>query len=439
MKDIACQLILKWARQGSEERIMAIDDFARLTLDTIALTTMSYRFNSFCSSELHPYVGAMLRNLSSSGSRSFLPSFVNALQYSAKAQKAQDHALLAETGQSIIENRRAHPTDKSDLLNAMVYGTDPQNGKPMRDELIAAQMNTFLIAGHETTSGLLFFTFYHLLKKKQLYFNAQQEVDKVIGTGSIEFSHLNKLKYLDACLRESLRLCPTAPAIVKQTNPRLSGETVLLGGKYKIEPTDKVVCLLTKSQKDPQVYGADAAKFKPERMLDEEFDKLPTGAWHPFGNGKRACVGRPLAWQKALLVSAMIIQNFDMELDDPSYQLKIKLTLTIKPKDFEMKASLRHGSDATTLDRRLHRGGPKSGISKFQVGKASSTTSGEPMLILYGSNTGTCQAFAQRLASNAAARGVYARDASDGYCCQVTTSEPASCYHRLFLQGTASG
>lgn len=52
----------------------------------------------------------------------------------------------------------------------------------------------------------------------------------------------------------------------------------------------------------PQSIGDDADGFRPERMLDENFQKFPPGAWKPFGNGKRGCIGRSFAWQEALLV-----------------------------------------------------------------------------------------------------------------------------------------
>jgi cytochrome P450/NADPH-cytochrome P450 reductase len=147
MKDIANQLILKWARKGPEDRIFLTDDFTRLTLDTIALCTMNYRFNSFYSSEMHPYVDAMMNVLQESGARSTRPAFISAFYYAGNAKFLESEEILKQTAQQIIDNRRANPTNEKDLLNAMIYGKDPKTGQTMRDELIAAQMTTFLIAG----------------------------------------------------------------------------------------------------------------------------------------------------------------------------------------------------------------------------------------------------------------------------------------------------
>ena len=59
MHDIATQLVMKWARRGSDYIIPVTDDFTRLTLDTLSLCAMDFRFNSFYQNEMHPFVGAM--------------------------------------------------------------------------------------------------------------------------------------------------------------------------------------------------------------------------------------------------------------------------------------------------------------------------------------------------------------------------------------------
>lgn len=124
---------------------------------------------------------------------------------------------------------------------------------------------------------------------------------------------MSKLPYLSACLRETLRLKPTAAAFTL-TPREENGEHTLLGGKYEIEKGTPVMALLEKVQSDPTVWGEDAAEFKPERMLDEPFSKLPKNAWKPFGNGVRGCIGRPFAWQEALLITTLLLQNFSKRI-----------------------------------------------------------------------------------------------------------------------------
>jgi cytochrome P450/NADPH-cytochrome P450 reductase len=162
------------------------------------------------------------------------------------------------------------------------------------------------------------------LKSPSAYEKAQKEVDEVIGKDPITVDQLNRLPYLTAILRESIRLQPTAPAIGLQAK-----EDTTLGGKYECKKGVPIIAVLPKVHRDPLVWGEDAEEFRPERMLDEEFERR-NKEYPNFGNGMRACIGRPFAWQEALLVLAILLQNFNFNMEDPSYQLEIKQTLTIK-------------------------------------------------------------------------------------------------------------
>lgn len=126
----------------------------------------------------------------------------------------------------------------------------------------------------------------------------------------------------------------------------------------------------------------------------------------PFGNGARACIGRPFAWQESLLVVAMLLQTFRFSKANPSYSLRIKTTLTIKPQDFYIKAHLRDQNF-------LHHAGLISGEQVTQDKKASKSpgkSQGKssdllPLRVLFGSNTGTCEAIARAIADSAPGNG----------------------------------
>ncbi|KAI1800734.1 cytochrome P450 [Daldinia bambusicola] len=403
MHEIATQLCMKWARYGPQHPIDVSGDFTRLALDTLALCSMGYRFNSYYTTELHPFLAAMGDFLTESGRRPnrTMPAW---FYRNEDAKYWQDIEVLRKTSDDVLKERKLHPSDRKDLLNAMLNGVDPKTGQHMSDSSITDNLITFLIAGHETTSGLLSFAFFELLKHPEAYRKAQQEVDTVIGKGPITVEHMSKLPYIAAVMRETLRLCSPIPQIGVTAK-----EDTVVAGKYLINKDETAILMLKKAHLDPAIFGDDAEEFKPERMLDEPFNKLPKNAWKPFGNGVRACIGRPFAWQEATLAIAMLLQNFNFVLDDPSYSLAIKQTLTIKPKGFYMRATLRDGLTPGQLEHRLAgtTESPAEALNGSLNNSLASTagSNGRPITVLYGSNSGTCEALAQRVASDASSHG----------------------------------
>ncbi|KOC09859.1 NADPH--cytochrome P450 reductase [Aspergillus flavus AF70] len=416
MYDIASQLALKWARQGSSATIMANDDFTRLTLDTIALCSMGTRFNSFYSEDLHPFIKAVATLLQGSSDRTFRSTLLNNLPTRENKKYWSDISLLRTLSQELVDARRNNPIDKKDLLNALILGQDLQTGQHLSDDSIINNMITFLVAGHETTSATLTFLFYYLLKNPHAYQRAQEEVDTVVGQRKIIVEDLSKLPYIAASLRETLRLQAPVPLIAFHPHPTKNHEDpVTLGkGKYALNNDEPVVLIMGKVHRDPKVFGDDAEEFKPERMLDKNFEDLPKNAWKPFGNGMRGCIGRPFAWQEMLLVVAMLLQNLNFEMENPSYDLRIKQSLSIKPDGFQMKATLRRGLDAAKLASVLNSGGDLlSHAPQILNGEYKPNTDLRfhlrPMHIFFGSNTGTCEALARRLAKDSMGYGFATR------------------------------
>jgi cytochrome P450/NADPH-cytochrome P450 reductase len=166
---------------------------------------------------------------------------------------------------------------------------------------------------------MLSFLFHYLLRDPRATAAIRKEVDTVCGSEPVKFEHLQKLKYIDAALKETLRLKSTAPAFTLA--PIEKDE--IIGGKYVVPKDTAINVILDALHRDPAVWGDDAEEFRlvlipinepaglmtscrPERMLDGKFEALPPNAWKPFGNGMRGCIGRPFAWQESLLVVATV-------------------------------------------------------------------------------------------------------------------------------------
>ena len=134
MYDIAAQMVSKWARQGPEQNIDPTVDFTKLTLDSISICAMDTRFNSFYRDNAHPFVEAMVYALRESGKRAFRPAFMNDYLYRGARQKYWESIeIMKATARQAIKERQNHPSEKNDLLNAMLLGKDTKTGKGMSE------------------------------------------------------------------------------------------------------------------------------------------------------------------------------------------------------------------------------------------------------------------------------------------------------------------
>jgi cytochrome P450/NADPH-cytochrome P450 reductase len=400
MLDIGDQMLLRWERFGENAIIDVPDNMTRLTLDTLALCAFEYRFNSFYQNEMHPLVGALIGGLTEALARAKRPDVATRIMLLSNRRYEADVRLMHETADRLIAERKRDPnaSSKKDLLNRMLQTHDPVTGEGLSDENIRYQLVTFLIAGHETTSGLLSFTLYFLLRNPRVLSAARSVVDQVLGNEMPRVEHLPKLRYVEQVLMESLRVWPTAPAFALRPY-----QDTTIGGRYPVTTEDTLMVLLPMLHRDPTVWGTDVEAFRPERFDPEAEAKLPPNAWKPFGNGQRACIGRPFAMQEALLVLSMILQRFDLIADDPAYELRIKETLTLKPDGFRIRAKLRGA-----VSFRFRNAVPAAAQMPLQRAAAPISSGGDgpltPLLVLYGSNTGSAESFAQRIGSDALAQ-----------------------------------
>jgi cytochrome P450 / NADPH-cytochrome P450 reductase len=406
MIDIAEQLCLKWERQNADEPIDVAADMTRLTLDTIALCGFSYRFNSFYRDTQHPFVVAMLGGLHETQHRQQLPPFVITMRRGAQRRLLADAKYMDDTVQKILDERKASGDPGTDLLGHMLVGTDKQ-GNSLPDHNIVAQCVTFLVAGHETTSGLLSFAIAYLLKHPEVVARAQEEIDRVLGTDPSvppTVAQVQQLGYVRQILDETLRLWPTAPAFTRQAR-----EATTVGGWGPFEPGTPIIALTPMLHRIKDIWGEDAEKFNPDHFEPARRDALPPNSYKPFGSGQRACIGRQFALQEATLVLAMVMQRFAF-VDHADYQLKIKESLTLKPDGLTILVRPREGRTWGTTARPAPTAASEPRTPALAV--APSDRHGTPLLVLFGSNLGAAEDLATRIAREGVDRGYTARTAA---------------------------
>jgi cytochrome P450/NADPH-cytochrome P450 reductase len=407
MVDIAEQLVKKWERLNGDEEIDVVHDMTALTLDTIGLCGFDYRFNSFYRRDYHPFVESLVRSLETIMMTRGIPLEGLWLR-KRRHHLAQDVAFMNKMVDEIVAERRGNAEaaqdngeGKKDMLGAMMTGVDRSTGEQLDDVNIRYQINTFLIAGHETTSGLLSCTLYALLKHPEVLKKAYEEVDRVLGP-DIEarptYQQVTQLSYITQILKEALRLWPPAPAYGIAP---LKDE--IIGGQFKLKKNTFITVLVLALHRDPSVWGPHPDVFDPENFSREAEAARPVNAWKPFGNGQRACIGRGFAMHEAALAIGMILQRFKL-IDHKRYQMVLKETLTIKPDGFKIKVRPR-----ADRDRGAYAGHAATALvatTAARVGRPRTRPAhNTPLLLLYGSNLGTAEELASRVADLAQVNG----------------------------------
>ncbi|PSR76254.1 cytochrome P450 [Coniella lustricola] len=412
MVDCVSQMILKWDRLGPDHVISGPDDFSRLTFEVIGLTAMNHRFNCFYAEEMPKFCVAMADALIEAGKMANRMALENTLRVFSHRKFHEDVKYMKGVADHIIADRKANPRpDLQDLLNTMLYGKDPVSGEQMTDELIQNELITFLIAGHETTSGTMNFMLLNMLQNPHVLRKCQQEVDEVVGDSVLSLEHLPKLTYVWATLRETLRYLGPIGGF-----QRHSKRDTVLGGRYKIHPNEVILINLRGLHHNTASYGPDANVFRPERFLNGGWESLPPNAWKPFGTGARGCPGRAIAEQEMIIAWALMLQRFNFELADPSYKLKIKATLTMKPDNFNFKARHRPGKDRMVGLPGGSKVAPAASRTRRRKDSAvlvPESADLKPLALYYGGNTGTCKAYAEDMQTVAPNFGF---DVPNGVC-----------------------
>jgi cytochrome P450 len=177
----------------------------------------------------------------------------------------------------------------------------------MRDEII-----TLFFAGFETTARTLTFALYLLARHPQWIEAVHAEAASALSGGFADHRILERLPTSMAIVHETLRLYPPASFIARETT-----EACEIGG-YRVPKKAMVVLSphLTHRHRD---YWPDGEAFRPDRPELAEIQRLPKGAYLPFGLGPRVCLGRHMALIEATLGLAMFATRFDWALlsDEP--------------------------------------------------------------------------------------------------------------------------
>jgi cytochrome P450 len=218
---------------------------------------------------------------------------------------------------------------KEDLLYTLLQAQDTEAGiGRMTDLQLKDEVMTIFLAGHETTSNALTWTFYLLSQHPTVDDRLYAELSSVLGDKDANriptVEDIPKLEYTEKVFRESMRLYPPAWTL---------GRRVI--NDYKVDkyliPAGSIILMSQYVMHHDSRYFSDPDVFYPDRWTKEARLHLPRFSYFPFGGGIRGCVGEPFAWMEGILLLATICRHWKMH-HDRDHKVGLKPLITLRPK-----------------------------------------------------------------------------------------------------------
>jgi len=314
----------------AEGGIVAIDDIMMRLTGRIIVETMLSAPDAVDADSMARNLGVFLQQTRWSilgdllGTPEWLPhpgktrglAAARALRDEAMVQIAARRALLGTAPEKVPD----------DLLARLLAAKDPETGRVMHDSEIVDNLLTFLTAGHETTALALAWTFDRLGRHPEILREVQREIDATLTDDAPTLEQLDSLVLTRDVLRESMRLTPPAPIIVREVTEAFSLEGV------RLEKGTRLIVPIYALHRHRALWEAPEI-FDPSRFVTRPGESRPQDdryAYMPFGAGPRICIGARFAETEALTVLAMILKALtltpELRITPPG-----KMEITLRP------------------------------------------------------------------------------------------------------------
>jgi cytochrome P450 len=305
-------------------------EMTSLTLQIVARTLFGQRAD-----ESSRITRAMTWLNQSFGSPELLPAVVPT---PARTRMKRAIADLDEIVYEMIARRASEVAQMQerprDLLQRLLDARDEEDGRGLSPKEVRDQLVTLYLAGHDTTSHALSWTFYLLSQNPHAQRKLDEELARVLNGRLPRYEDLPALVYTEQVIKEAMRIYPPAMAI-----PRSVLRDVTIGG-YTVPAGSEVVIWTYRTHHDPRFYP-EPERFLPERFDAEQSAARPKHAYLPFGAGQRACIGQAFAMVEAQLIVATFAQRLSLRYAGGKPPA-LRLGVTLAPKGgLPMHASAR--------------------------------------------------------------------------------------------------
>ncbi|MGB1286828.1 MAG: cytochrome P450, partial [Aggregatilineales bacterium] len=273
------------------------EEMMRLTLLIVAKTL----FDADATADANRVAEVLDVIMEASNAVDFLPNWIP-----TRAHLEQKRALndLDDIVYGYINDRRASGEDKGDLLSMLLMAED-EDGERMTDKQVRDEAVTLYLAGHETTSNAMTWTWYLLQQNPDAEAQLHAELDTVLQGRTPTMADLRNLPYTEMVIKESMRLLPPVFGV-----GRTAIADVDIDG-YTIPAGSGVVLHFYRTHRHEE-FWENPEKFDPQRFNPENEKSIPRYAYMPFSSGPRVCIGNSFAMMEAELLLATIAQQYTL-------------------------------------------------------------------------------------------------------------------------------
>jgi cytochrome P450 len=228
----------------------------------------------------------------------------------------------------IVADHRSSDFEREDMVAALLAASE--DGESLSEDQVRDETLTLMLAGFETTANALAWTWWLLDRNPVVAARLRREIDQVLGDEPPTYDDITRLPYAMAVIAETMRLRPPAWMLEREVR-----EPIDIGG-YRAEPGTTVLMSPWILHHDPRSWGPDAEAYRPDRWInaDGEFDHQapgqPRGAYVPFGQGSRICIGESFAWTEAVLVLATLARRW-APVTEPGQDIGMWAAVTLRP------------------------------------------------------------------------------------------------------------
>lgn len=316
------RLLDEWdGRAARGEVIDAKSEMMHLTLANLANTT----FHADLGAEIPNIEPKVAFTLQHTHKRLTSPIDPQRLPLPSSKKFEATLASLNEIIYRLIRERRAATDDAKDLVTTLIAQRDEATGGALTDEQLRDEIIGFFIAGHETVSSCMSWTWYLLSLNPECWRRMRDEVDQVLGGRDPTVEDISKLTYTQNVLLESMRMYP--PIFVLM---RYALEDDLMG-EYHVPAGSNVVLCAYVTHRHPDFWD-NPEGFDPDRFLPERAAGIHRMAYFPFSGGPRKCIGNTMAMLQMPIILAMATQRFRLNLV-PGQKVIPEPAISLRPQD----------------------------------------------------------------------------------------------------------